>query len=57
MCGDVVEIFLVFKGEYVIWVEFFGDEIEKIMEIDVLIGELIGECDYIVIFLVFYFVI
>lgn len=57
VCGDVVEIFLVFCDEYCIRVEFFGDEIEWIREVDVLIGEIFGDCDYVVIFLVFYFVI
>lgn len=56
VCGDVVEIFFVFWDEYCICVEFFGDEIDCIWEVDVLIGEIIGDCEYVVIFLVFYFV-
>lgn len=38
-------------------IEFFGDEIECIREVDVFIGEIIGEREYVFIFLVFYFVI
>lgn len=57
MCGDVVEIFLVFKEEFCIRVEFFGDEIDCIWEVNYLIGEVLKEREYFVIFLVFYFVI
>lgn len=57
MWGDVVEIFLVLFDEYCIWIEFFGDEIDCICEVNVLIGEVLVECEYVVIFLVFYFVI
>ena len=38
--GDVVEIFPAVSGESVIRVEFFGDEIEKISEINSLTGEI-----------------
>lgn len=38
-------------------IEFFGDEIERIIEFDVVIGEVIGWRNYVVIFLVFYYVI
>ena len=37
--GDVVEIFPAVSGEQAIRVEFFGDEVERITEIDVLTGE------------------
>ena len=40
--GDVVEIFPSNNGENAIRVEFFGDEIERISEINVLTGEIIG---------------
>ncbi len=40
--GDVVEIFPSNNGENAIRVEFFGDEIERICEINVLTGEIIG---------------
>ena len=38
--GDVVEIFPAYAGETVIRVEFFGDEIDRISEINALTGEL-----------------
>ncbi len=41
--GDVVEIFPASFGERAIRVEFFGDEIERITEIDVLTGEVLAE--------------
>lgn len=40
--GDVVEIFPSNNGENAIRVEFFGDEIEKISEVNVVTGEIIG---------------
>ena len=40
--GDVVEIFPVSSAENAVRVEFFGDEIERITEIDVLTGEVLG---------------
>ncbi|PQP84632.1 excinuclease ABC subunit B [Paenibacillus sp. PCH8] len=54
--GDVVEIFPASKGEHAIRVELFGDEIEKITEIDVLTGELVGEREHIAIFPASHFV-
>ncbi|HJV44680.1 MAG TPA: excinuclease ABC subunit UvrB [Bacillota bacterium] len=48
--GDVVEIFPVSRSEQAIRVEFFGDEIERITEIDVLTGEIIGEREHVAIF-------
>ena len=41
--GDVVEIFPANNGENAIRVEFFGDEIDRISEINVVTGEIIGE--------------
>jgi len=41
--GDVVEIFPVNKFDRAIRVEFFGDEIDKICEIDPLTGEIVAE--------------
>ena len=38
--GDVVEIFMASRDKEVIRVEFFGDEIERIREVDVLTGEI-----------------
>lgn len=54
--GDVIEIFPASKGEHAIRVELFGDEIEKITEIDVLTGELVGEREHIAIFPASHFV-
>lgn len=48
--GDVVEIFPAANSESAIRVEFFGDEIDKISEIDVLTGNIIGARDHVVIF-------
>ncbi|AJS60337.1 excinuclease ABC subunit UvrB [Paenibacillus sp. IHBB 10380] len=54
--GDVIEIFPASKGEHAVRVELFGDEIERITEIDVLTGELVGERDHIAIFPASHFV-
>ncbi len=40
--GDVVEIFPSNNGENAIRVEFFGDEIDRICEVNVLTGEIVG---------------
>jgi len=40
--GDVVEIFPISSGENAVRVEFFGDEIDRITEIDTLTGEVLG---------------
>lgn len=40
--GDTVEIFPASRGEEAMRVEMFGDEIERITEIDVLTGEVLG---------------
>ncbi|MNW26150.1 UvrABC system protein B [compost metagenome] len=54
--GDVIEIFPASQGEHAVRVELFGDEVERITEIDVLTGELIGERDHIAIFPASHFV-
>ncbi|WP_268928878.1 excinuclease ABC subunit UvrB [Microaerobacter geothermalis] len=54
--GDVLEIFPASRGEQAVRVEFFGDEIERISEIDVLTGEIIAERDHIAIFPASHFV-
>ncbi|MCI3923346.1 excinuclease ABC subunit UvrB [Paenibacillus sp. TRM 82003] len=54
--GDVVEIFPASTHEKAIRVELFGDEIERITEIDVLTGEIIGERDHVAIFPASHFV-
>ncbi|MBQ7506955.1 MAG: excinuclease ABC subunit UvrB [Lachnospiraceae bacterium] len=48
--GDVVEIFPADRGETAVRVEFFGDEIERLTEIDVLTGEILSELTHISIF-------
>ncbi|MFC5401692.1 excinuclease ABC subunit UvrB [Cohnella soli] len=48
--GDVIEIFPVSRGDSAIRVEMFGDEIERITEIDVLTGEITGVREHVVIF-------
>lgn len=48
--GDVLEIFPADRGETAIRVEFFGDEIDRISEIDVLTGEIKCELKHISIF-------
>jgi len=54
--GDVIEIFPASRGEQAIRVELFGDEIERITEIDVLTGEIVGERDHVAIFPASHFV-
>ncbi len=48
--GDVVEIFPIGSSEEAVRVEFFGDEIDRITEIDVLTGEILGTRNHISIF-------
>lgn len=48
--GDVLEIFPVTRSEQAVRVEFFGDEIERIREIDVVTGEIIGDREHVAIF-------
>jgi excinuclease ABC subunit B len=54
--GDVVEIFPVSRDEHCIRVEFFGDEIDRVREVDALTGEIIGERDHVAIFPASHFV-
>lgn len=48
--GDVVEIFPASSGDKAIRVEFFGDEIERISEINTVTGEMIRLLTYVSIF-------
>lgn len=48
--GDVLEIFPVSESEHAIRVEFFGDEVDRITEIDVLTGEIKAELEHMVVF-------
>ena len=48
--GDVLEIFPADRGDTAVRVEFFGDEIDRIVEIDVLTGEIKSSLQHISIF-------
>ena len=48
--GDVVEIFPAESSDTAIRVEFFGDEIERLLEIDVLTGEIRSELNHVAVF-------
>ncbi|WP_139822683.1 excinuclease ABC subunit UvrB [Tuberibacillus sp. Marseille-P3662] len=54
--GDVVEVFPASRDEHCIRVEFFGDEIDRITEIDALTGEVMGTRDHVAIFPASHFV-
>jgi excinuclease ABC subunit B len=54
--GDVVEIVPASRGEQAIRIEFFGDEIERITEIDIVTGEVIGQRQHVAIFPASHFV-
>ena len=48
--GDVVEIFPASHGETALRIEFFGDEIDRIREVDALTGEVQGDREEVSIF-------
>ena len=48
--GDVVEIFPANYGETAIRVEFFGDEVDRITEIDILTGEIKTQLEHMAVF-------
>ncbi len=54
--GDVVEIFPASRDEQCIRVELFGDEIDRITEVDALTGEVRGERKHVAIFPASHFV-
>ncbi|WP_420481862.1 excinuclease ABC subunit UvrB [Cohnella zeiphila] len=54
--GDVVEIFPASRGDRAIRVELFGDEIERICEIDTLTGEIVADREHVSIFPASHFV-
>ncbi|HEY2419833.1 MAG TPA: excinuclease ABC subunit UvrB [Neobacillus sp.] len=54
--GDVVEIFPVSRDEHCIRVEFFGEEVDRIREVDALTGEITGEREHVAIFPASHFV-
>ena len=48
--GDVVEIYPAIGGDYLIRIEFFGDEIDRIAEVDPLTGQVHAVLEHIAIF-------
>ena len=54
--GDVVEVFPASRDERCIRIEFFGDEVDRIREVDALTGEIIGEREHVAIFPASHFV-
>ena len=54
--GDVVEIFPASRDEKCIRVEFFGDEVDRIREVDALTGEVLSEREHVAIFPASHFV-
>lgn len=48
--GDVIEIFPASRDERALRVEFFGDEIDRIREVDALTGEMLSELEHVSIF-------
>ncbi len=54
--GDVVEIFPASRDERCLRIEFFGDEVDRIREVDALTGEILGERDHVAVFPASHFV-
>ncbi len=48
--GDVIEIFPAYSGENAVRIEFFGDEVDRITEINALTGEVKGTLSHIAIY-------
>ena len=48
--GDIVEVFPMNQSDKAVRVEFFGDEVDRILEVDVLTGKPIASVDYTMIF-------
>ncbi len=48
--GDIVEIFPAYAGADCIRVEFFGDEIDRITQINALTGEVLGDLSHVAIY-------
>lgn len=48
--GDIIEVLPASLSEKAIRIEMFGDEIEKILEIDILTGEILGQRKHVSIF-------
>lgn len=54
--GDVVEIFPASRDSHCIRVEFFGDEIDRIREVDALTGEILADREHVAIYPASHFV-
>ncbi|MBY6086974.1 excinuclease ABC subunit UvrB [Priestia flexa] len=54
--GDVVEIFPASRDERCVRIEFFGDEIDRIREVDALTGEVLSDREHVAIFPASHFV-
>ncbi|MGY3766651.1 excinuclease ABC subunit UvrB [Vagococcus vulneris] len=54
--GDVVEIFPASRDDHALRIEFFGDEIDRIREVDALTGEVIADREHVAIFPATHFV-
>lgn len=54
--GDSVEIIPASREEHCIRIEFFGDEIDRIREVDALTGEIVGDREHVAIFPASHFV-
>ncbi|KRM93470.1 excinuclease ABC, B subunit [Lentilactobacillus senioris DSM 24302 = JCM 17472] len=48
--GDIVEVFPASRDDHALRIEFFGDEIDRIREVDTLTGEVIGDREHVAIF-------
>ena len=55
--GDVIEIFPVMTDSFAIRIEFFGDEIDRITQIDVLTGEIKARMEHVAILPASYYVV
>ncbi|MHB1684272.1 MAG: excinuclease ABC subunit UvrB [Bacilli bacterium] len=54
--GDVLEIVPASQGDHAMRVEFFGDDIDRITEVDIVTGEVLGRRDHMAIFPASHFV-
>ncbi len=48
--GDILEVFPASSGEKAVRIELFGDEIERISEVDTLTGEVLGHREHVAIY-------
>ncbi|MDI3257872.1 MAG: excinuclease ABC subunit UvrB [Kyrpidia sp.] len=54
--GDVIEIFPASRSEQAVRIELFGDEIDRITEVDVVTGEVVGQREHVAVFPASHFV-